>query len=124
MWQHIVLIAQTATAFLTNGKAPCGVYCIKNTITNKVYIGSSLNIKSRLKTHIFSLKNNKHHSLKLQRSYNKYGKDNFISPNGNILIGKNLGSLCKEYNLDKAAMHRVLNGKQTNHKGWRVKNVE
>ena len=78
MWQNVVDIGQTVSAFLTNGKAPCGVYCIKNTITNKVYIGSSLNIKSRLKTHIFSLKNNKHHSLKLQRSYNKYGKDNFL----------------------------------------------
>lgn len=236
----------------------CGIYHIKNIITGKVYIGSSVDIQSRIKTHRFSLKKNKHHSVKLQRSYNKYGKNNFlfeiielcdkndleikekewinyfnsyyngynttdqvnapwrgkkqplevknkqnckpvklidpfgeiiesysikgfakenklsengvrlllkskinfykgyrrydesligikfdrkeydinrgniknncleykfISPESKIKIGKNISFLCKQFNLDKAAMHRVFNRKQTQHKGWRLQNV-
>jgi group I intron endonuclease len=55
----------------------CGIYCIKNKINNKLYVGSSLNLKSRKNLHYSSLKDNKHHSKKLQRAYNKYGKENF-----------------------------------------------
>lgn len=54
-----------------------GIYAIKNTINGKVYIGSAKNFKKRWKRHRSQLKNNKHHSIKLQRSYNKYGKDSF-----------------------------------------------
>ena len=53
------------------------IYCIKNIITNKIYIGSTKNFKSRLWYHFYHLKNNKHHSIHLQRSYDKYGKENF-----------------------------------------------
>lgn len=55
-----------------------GIYLIKNIISGKVYIGSSLNIKERWKGHRVLLKRNKHHSPHLQAAYNKYGKDVFI----------------------------------------------
>lgn len=55
-----------------------GIYKISNIITNKVYIGSAINIKNRWYKHTTALNKNKHHSIKLQRSYNKHGKDNFI----------------------------------------------
>lgn len=55
-----------------------GIYKITNIINNKFYIGSSHNLKSRKWQHFNCLKRNKHHCIKLQRSYNKYGKDNFI----------------------------------------------
>lgn len=48
-----------------------GIYKIENAKTKKVYIGSSNNIESRFKQHIKMLESNKHHSVKLQRSYNK-----------------------------------------------------
>lgn len=54
-----------------------GVYCIFNTISKKYYIGSSLNIRKRLLNHKRLLTKNKHHSYKLQLSFNKYGKDVF-----------------------------------------------
>jgi len=54
-----------------------GIYKITNIITNKSYIGSSINITSRWYHHKTALKFNKHHSKKLQRSYNIHGKDNF-----------------------------------------------
>ena len=55
-----------------------GVYKITNIVNNKVYIGSSCDINRRWKEHLFRLKNNKHHSIKLQNSVNKYGVDSFI----------------------------------------------
>ncbi len=54
-----------------------GIYKIKNTINNKAYIGSAINIDLRWKEHLNDLKGNKHHSIKLQRAYSKYGKDVF-----------------------------------------------
>jgi group I intron endonuclease len=54
-----------------------GIYCIKNTLNNKVYIGSSLSISTRLKNHKVLLRKNKHHSYKLQGAFNKHGEDTF-----------------------------------------------
>lgn len=55
-----------------------GIYIIKNIKNNKVYVGSTVNIKRRKRNHFWDLKNNKHDNDYLQKSYNKYGKENFI----------------------------------------------
>jgi len=55
----------------------CGIYKIINNVNNKLYIGSSINIKSRFSKHKSLLKNNKHDNDYLQNSFNKYGMDNF-----------------------------------------------
>ena len=55
----------------------CGIYSIVNILNNKCYIGSSSNFRRREQIHKSQLKNNRHHNLYLQRSWNKYGKDNF-----------------------------------------------
>lgn len=54
------------------------VYRILNTETNKEYIGSTKDEIKREKQHFSRLKNNNHHCIHLQNSYNKYGKDKFI----------------------------------------------
>ncbi|MBC5667289.1 GIY-YIG nuclease family protein [Eubacterium sp. BX4] len=54
-----------------------GIYCIENIINNKKYIGQSVNIEDRWRHHINELKRNEHDNKYLQRSYNKYGLDNF-----------------------------------------------
>lgn len=48
-----------------------GIYEIVNTKNNKRYIGSSINIYTRWKEHKRMLKKNEHHSIKLQRAWNK-----------------------------------------------------
>lgn len=47
-----------------------GIYCIEN---DSIYIGSTVNLKKRIQRHSYYLRNNKHHSFKLQRVCNKYG---------------------------------------------------
>ena len=54
-----------------------GIYKIINVLNNKMYIGSTKNFKKRFQTHLRMLRKNKHHSIKLQRAYNKYGEENF-----------------------------------------------
>lgn len=66
-----------------------GIYIIKNTINGKSYIGSAVNLKSRESKHKSDLSKNKHHSIKLQRSWNKYGKQNFIFDILEIVLNKN-----------------------------------
>lgn len=55
----------------------CGVYLIRNLITGKVYVGSTIGFKKRKSEHFRYLRKNKHHSTKLQNSFNKYGKEVF-----------------------------------------------
>lgn len=54
-----------------------GIYYIKNIVTNKYYIGSTFDFNKRFTAHRCKLNNNRHHSIKLQNSWNKHGKNNF-----------------------------------------------
>jgi group I intron endonuclease len=55
-----------------------GIYKITNLINAKVYVGQSQNLNSRKKSHFYWLNRDRHHNDYLQKSYNKYGKENFI----------------------------------------------
>lgn len=54
-----------------------GIYKITNNITGDFYIGSAINLYNREAVHFSTLKNNKHHNIYLQRSFNKHGILNF-----------------------------------------------
>ena len=62
-----------------------GIYKIQSRIKpERCYIGSAFNIYYRWSAHLTYLKQNKHHSKKLQNHYNKYGKNDLVF---SILIG-------------------------------------
>jgi group I intron endonuclease len=56
-----------------------GVYLIRNTINQKVYVGSSEYLGKRLLDHASMLRTGKHTNTHLQRAWDKYGDDSFVS---------------------------------------------
>jgi len=92
-----------------------GIYKIENTINNKIYIGSAINFKNREWHHFSELKFNKHHSIHLQRSYNKYNKENFEfirlmdCPIDELLMTEQIfiNAFNPEYNICKIAASRL-----------------
>jgi group I intron endonuclease len=55
-----------------------GIYCIRNLVSGHIYVGASVNIYQRWHTHKNCLKNNCHHSGKLQASWNEHGSSAFL----------------------------------------------
>jgi group I intron endonuclease len=86
------------------------IYAIRQKSTNKYYIGSTNNFKNRFYRHKSSLKLNKHHSIKLQRTYNKYGLDDleFIVIE-NVKNKKQLFIREQHHIDDKNAYHKGFN---------------
>ena len=60
------------------GDMNSGIYQIKNTINDKLYIGQTKNFSNRKRSHLKSLENGTHYNRYLQRSYSKYGQDCFV----------------------------------------------
>jgi group I intron endonuclease len=56
----------------------CGIYRLVNLINLKSYIGKTIDSSIRFSEHINSLLKNNHINEHLQKSWNKYGKSNFI----------------------------------------------
>ena len=74
-----------------------GIYCIKNTETNLMYIGQSINIEARFRKHKNKLRDNIHENDYLQRSWNKYKNDCFTFYIIEKCQRKNLNLLEKKY---------------------------
>lgn len=57
----------------------CGIYQIRNTINNRVYIGQTKQpFEKRYLHHCWKLKSGSHDNQWLQNAFNKYGTDNFV----------------------------------------------
>lgn len=70
-----------------------GIYLIRNKTNNKIYVGStSRSFKNRFSMHRYQLRKNEHHSPYLQKSWNKYGEENFEF----IILEKCSKKLCIE----------------------------
>lgn len=54
-----------------------GIYIIQNILNKKLYVGSSVNVNSRLSQHKHQLKKKIHPNQKLQNAVNKYSLHNF-----------------------------------------------
>jgi group I intron endonuclease len=53
-------------------------YAIKNIVTGDAYVGSTVNWRLRKNSHMHLLRKGRHHSVWLQRAWNKYGSEAFI----------------------------------------------
>lgn len=54
-----------------------GIYMIENQINHKRYIGKTIDFNHRVYLHLHYLNNNRHSNTHLQKSWNKYGSENF-----------------------------------------------
>ena len=54
-----------------------GIYMIRCKETGKIYIGKSVNVKSRYQCHLADLKREKHGNPYMQNAFQKHGKDAF-----------------------------------------------
>jgi group I intron endonuclease len=59
-------------------KMASGIYIIKNTTNDKLYVGSSKDIKNRWQQHRRQLKNEEHYNSYLQNAWDKCGEDKFV----------------------------------------------
>ena len=87
-----------------------GIYCITCLENNKSYIGSSYDIYGRWGEHKTDLKYNRHHSEKLQNSWNKYGKESFIFSIIECVLDRNILGEVEQKWLDQLdTYHKGLN---------------
>jgi group I intron endonuclease len=54
-----------------------GIYGILHRASARIYVGSSINVLDRIRKHISDLEGNRHHSVKLQNAFQKYGRSQF-----------------------------------------------
>ncbi len=77
----------------------CGIYCIRNKISKKRYIGSSVNCYHRIKSqHLARLRIGTHNNPHLQSSFSKYGESAFEY----FII-----ELCEEKNMLSKEQHHI-----------------
>lgn len=55
-----------------------GIYKITNVVNGKIYIGSAKHFAQRWGMHLFQLRRGTHHSILLQREFDKYGEQSFV----------------------------------------------
>ncbi|HEY2328437.1 MAG TPA: GIY-YIG nuclease family protein [Verrucomicrobiae bacterium] len=54
-----------------------GIYGIRHNASEKIYVGSSKNVCSRIYQHLRALRAKRHHSRHFQRAWNKHGQEAF-----------------------------------------------
>lgn len=77
-WQKKLKATYNSDRYSSKYVGKSGVYRILNTVTSECYIGASRDIEARWDSHRRSLNKQKHHSKKLQDSWNCYGANQFL----------------------------------------------
>lgn len=63
-----------------------GIYCIKNKITKRVYVGKSTNIEERWEAHKKKLLAKSHNNYLMQNDCNSYGIESFDDFENNLFV--------------------------------------
>lgn len=92
-----------------------GIYEIVNSANGKRYIGSTVNLRLRRNHHYKQLRAGQHHSVHLQRAWDKYGAEAFsflplliCEPKNLILYEQRaMDAFCPEYNIAQVAGSRL-----------------
>lgn len=79
----------------------CGVYSIECLPTGKCYVGSSIDMRRRIREHHLKLKQGKHHSPHMQRSYDRHGKESFRDVILERATSRGQLMMCEQYWIDK-----------------------
>jgi group I intron endonuclease len=56
---------------------PMGIFQIKNLKNGKVFIQSAWDVRAKINSHRFQLKNGSHRNEALQKDFNEFGEENF-----------------------------------------------
>lgn len=84
-----------------------GVYAIRNTINNKVYVGSAVDFHIRWSAHVNELNGKRHHNSKLSMAWQKYSETCFVFEILEPVTDASLLINCEQKWLDKLQSYRL-----------------
>lgn len=96
-----------------NQKRMSGVYMIKNTVTKKVYVGSTVCFIARYRAHYSELRKNRHMNYVMQDDFHKHGDSSFVF---------SLLEACPESILKEREIFHI-NEKDSLRNGYNVKSI-
>lgn len=82
-----------------------GIYKIANAVTGLAYVGSAASLSNRWAVHRHALQRDAHHSVKLQRAWNKYGAESFSFEVIELVSEKSLLLQREQFWLDQLRTH-------------------
>lgn len=100
------------------------IYALQYNPTQKLYIGSTVNLESRYQAHISSLQKGKHQSKELQADYNKHGEDFSVYILEEIEDGDKYVQVgYKKYIKHRIAEYRWMDIYNTLHDGYNIQDT-
>lgn len=92
---------------ILNGLRVCGIYMIRNMTNGKFYVGSSVNVESRIFKHLSALRRKVHKNAHLQAAFDHYGEAAFeyvlleeCEPEALLECEqRHINTLCPQYNI-------------------------
>ena len=70
-------------------KKQAGIFQLRNVVSNKVLLGSSLNLEGLWNSNSFQLRIGTHKNKELQKDWDKYGSDKFVFEIMEVIEDKN-----------------------------------
>lgn len=97
-----------------------GIYCIRNILDNKRYVGQSVRVQIRKYEHFEALAKGVHHNPHLQAAYNLYGKQNFVFEvleecDASILSQREVYWVAKYGESSSSGVYNITPGGKSNH---------